>query len=189
MIRRMSSVDWPRSARVVLINRAPVLTLWSAVVAERLGFDRNAAVTLGRAVAGLYAASKARTLGLAKPREKAKPRKSGERKPGREVEIHLLDRTFAAIETPEGLRAMVGDKPALPDEVHRYLRDKFGEHLDEVRAAMTALARSRRPQRLAEEAWTLYESFRPTIPRAARGWGTKGALDLNRIRALADEAQ
>ena len=30
------------------INRTPVLTLWAVVVAERLGFDRNTALTLGR---------------------------------------------------------------------------------------------------------------------------------------------
>jgi hypothetical protein len=37
------------------INRAPVLTLWAAVVAERLGFTWEEALTLGRAVAGLNA--------------------------------------------------------------------------------------------------------------------------------------
>jgi hypothetical protein len=36
----------------IKINRAPVLTLWAAVVAERLGFDRATALTLGQAVAG-----------------------------------------------------------------------------------------------------------------------------------------
>ena len=30
------------------INRAPVLTLWAAAVAEQLGFDRGEALTLGR---------------------------------------------------------------------------------------------------------------------------------------------
>lgn len=40
------------SAKAISINRAPVLTLWAAVVAERLGFDRNEALTLGKAVAG-----------------------------------------------------------------------------------------------------------------------------------------
>jgi hypothetical protein len=39
----------------IRINRAPVLTLWAAVVAERLGFDRDTALTLGQAVAGLSA--------------------------------------------------------------------------------------------------------------------------------------
>ena len=33
----------------VQITRAPVLTLWAAVAAERLGYDRAAALTLGRA--------------------------------------------------------------------------------------------------------------------------------------------
>ncbi len=31
----------------VTINRAPVLTLWAAVVAEQLGFDSDAALSLG----------------------------------------------------------------------------------------------------------------------------------------------
>jgi hypothetical protein len=44
--------------RTIRINRAPVLTLWAAVVAERLGFDHDTALTLGRAVAGLNAYSK-----------------------------------------------------------------------------------------------------------------------------------
>jgi hypothetical protein len=36
----------------ITVNRVPVLTLWAAIVAERLGHDRGAAITLGRAVAG-----------------------------------------------------------------------------------------------------------------------------------------
>jgi hypothetical protein len=42
-------------SRTLYINRAPVLTLWAALVAERLGFRRDEALTLGRAVAGLAA--------------------------------------------------------------------------------------------------------------------------------------
>jgi hypothetical protein len=38
--------------RTISINRAQVLTLWAAVVAGRFGFNRDAALTLGRAVAG-----------------------------------------------------------------------------------------------------------------------------------------
>ena len=51
-------------SRTIYINRAPVLTLWAAVVAERLGFRRDEALTLGRAVAGLNAYSKGVSLGL-----------------------------------------------------------------------------------------------------------------------------
>jgi hypothetical protein len=47
----------------VIVNRAPVLTLWAAVVAERLGHPTDTALTLGRAVAGSAARVKAATSG------------------------------------------------------------------------------------------------------------------------------
>jgi hypothetical protein len=49
------------------VNRAPVLTLWAAVVAEVLGFDHEEALTLGRAVAEQNAYSKGVPLGLFQP--------------------------------------------------------------------------------------------------------------------------
>jgi len=36
----------------VSVNRTAVLTLWAVVVAERLGFHAEEALSLGRAVAG-----------------------------------------------------------------------------------------------------------------------------------------
>jgi hypothetical protein len=54
----------------VMIKRAPVLTLWAAVVAEVLGFEHAEALTLGRAVAGLNAYSKGVSLGLFQPTPK-----------------------------------------------------------------------------------------------------------------------
>ena len=42
----------------VMVNRASVLTLWAAVVAEVFWFEHDEALTLGRAVAGLNASSK-----------------------------------------------------------------------------------------------------------------------------------
>jgi len=50
-----------------MANRAPVLTLWAAVVAEVLGFEHDEALTLGRAGAGLNAYSKGVSLGLFQP--------------------------------------------------------------------------------------------------------------------------
>ncbi len=51
----MAEIDAKRSW--MMVNRAPVLTLWAAVVAEVLGFEHDEALTLGRAVAGLNAYS------------------------------------------------------------------------------------------------------------------------------------
>src|SRR3954451_23405149 len=48
-------------------HRAPVLTLWAAAVAERLGFERDEALALGRALAGLTAHAKGVRLGILEP--------------------------------------------------------------------------------------------------------------------------
>ena len=99
----------------ITINRAPVLTLWAAVVAERLGYDRDEAVTLGRAVAGLNAATKAQALGLAKPGGKAKFEKSA--KPaahGGRDEVPLCNRLVPIVHTPDGVRATSDGRPTDP---------------------------------------------------------------------------
>ena len=44
-------------------------------------------------------------------------------------------------------------------------------------------------EELVATAFSLYESFRPSVPRGTKGWGAKGMLDLARIRALADRGR
>ena len=65
----------------VVVNRAPVLTLWAAVVAEVLGFEHDEALTLGRAVSGLIAYSKGVSLGLFQPTPTGRGGRRGERCP------------------------------------------------------------------------------------------------------------
>lgn len=174
------------TARTIEVNRAPVLTLWAAVVAERLGFARDEALTLGRAVAGLNAYSKGVRLGLFTP---AAPKNVRERKKalrrGEALHVDLLGRAVPATATAEGLRALSKDEPISPESVARYLEAKFGDALPEARAAMESLASSLPSERLAGEAFRLYERFRPEVPAGAKGWGAKGILDIGRILALA----
>jgi hypothetical protein len=35
----------------IKINRAPVLTLWATIVAERLGYKKDESLTFGKAIA------------------------------------------------------------------------------------------------------------------------------------------
>src|SRR6476660_1943314 len=93
------------TTRTISINRAPVLTLWAAVVAERLGFDEDEALTLGRALAGLNAQSKGRRLGIFKPHEK-KPAQARTRPRGEQILVELLGRPVPATTTAEGVRAV-----------------------------------------------------------------------------------
>jgi hypothetical protein len=167
----------------IQINRAPVLTLWAATVAERLGFDHHEALSLGKAVAGLTAQSKGRRLGIYKPvpqeLKKARAQKRGE-----EFAIEILGRAVPAINTPDGVRAVSKNQPIDAKSVERYLESKFGESLPAARAAMRDLAKSFPPDQLSQIAFTLYEKFRPAIPAGVTGWGAKGNLDLARIRSL-----
>jgi hypothetical protein len=172
------------SRDIVLVNRAPVLTLWAAVVAERLGFDHRAALSLGRALAGLNAQSKGRSLGIFKPAEQPEglpPRGTGL---GEEFRVEILGRAVPAKTTGEGVRAVVKDKPIGAEGVERYLEQKFGPTLPTVEKALKALAESFEPAELATVAYSLYERFRPDIPAGVRGWGAKGELDLKRIESL-----
>jgi hypothetical protein len=170
----------------VNINRAPVLTLWAAVVAERLGYDHQAALTLGKAVAGLNAQSKGRRLGIfEEPKGPQEEREPNARQPGEPFLMSLLHRRVPVISTEHGLRAMVKGQPIAPESVRRYLAQKFGDDLADVQAAMEALAKAYTPDRLAAHAYALYEQFRPEIPEGKQGWGAAGPLNLDAIRALA----
>jgi hypothetical protein len=92
-----------------------------------------------------------------------------------------------AINTADGVRAVIKNKPIEPKSVERYLETKFGDSLATVRAAMRDLANAFRPEQLSENAFRLYEEFRPAIPEGVTGWGAKGNLDIDRIRSLALE--
>lgn len=171
---------------IVRINRAPVMTLWAAVVMERLGYKRDEALTLGRAVAGLNANAKAQIIGL---RERAKPGKSAKeaqsaKRPPAAKHVLVLGREVPIVKTAEGVRAAKDGKPDSPEAVKRYLESKFGESLAATRTAMQTLAKSFTREELETHAYALYEQFRPTVPRGTAGWGAKGELDLGALVKL-----
>jgi hypothetical protein len=174
------------ASTTISINRAPVLTLWASIVAERLGFDEDEALTLGKALAGLNAQAKGRRLGIFKPHEK-KPKEAREKEQGEEFWIEICGRPVPAKNTEDGIRAVKGAQVIEPDGVRRYLASKFGDDLGQVRAAMQRLAKSFKPKELAERCFGLYERFRPATSEGVKGWGAKGKLDLAVIEGLAKE--
>ena len=171
-------------SRTININRAPVLTLWAAVVAERLEFRRDEALTLGRAVAGLNAYSKGVSLGLFRPSPKSVKDRRKRLTRGRRLKVDVLRRAVPVVRTPAGLRALSGGRPISPTSVQRYLQGKFGDSLRPAHAAMRRLARSVPPKTLAAKGYALYVKFRPGVPTGVKGWGARGKLDLALIRRL-----
>ena len=166
----------------IAIKRAPFLTLWAAVVAERLGFSPDESLTLGKAVA-VNAQAKGRRLGIFKPHETA-AKQAREKSHGEELWIEICGRPVPAMNTPQGIRAVHGADAIEPQSVERHLQQKFGEKLGPTRSAMQGLAKSYDLQTLADVAYSLYERFRPEIPEGKKGWGAKGELDFGLIQRL-----
>ena len=169
------------------VNRAPVLTLWAAVVAERLGHPEETALTLGAAVAGTAARAKARRLGLAEDH----PEEGGQRRQGdaggERSTVRLLGREIPVARSGGGVLLAAQDgRPQSPAGVRAYLARAFGDRLGEVRAAMEALAASLPPDDLNRTGFRLYEGFRPAVPEGVEGWGAKAVLDTGRIRKAAE---
>ncbi len=165
----------------VLINRAPVLALWATVVAERLGFSHDEALSLGKAVTGLNAQSKGQRLGIYTKVERGKKKRDEKQ---RRDAVELMGREIPVLRTAVGIRALNKESAVTPESCQAYLDAKFGERLTEVRAAMEELARSMKPDVLAARAFALYAQFRPEIPDGVKGWGAKGELDCAAIRSL-----
>jgi hypothetical protein len=123
-------------------------------------------------------------LGIFKPTPK-ELKKVRDRERGEEFWVDLLGRALPAVNTGQGVRAVVKSKPIEPDGVQRYLEGKFGDALPKVRKAMMELASAFDTDELAQQGFGLYEQFRPQIPAGIGGWGAKGELDLGRMAKLA----
>jgi len=170
----------------IRVNRAPVLTLWAAVVAERLGHPVDTAFSLASHVAGTAAQAKARRLGIAEEHGKGAEH-GGDAAPHPRETVRLLGRDVPVAHGGDGavLADDGGGKPAPAAPAQAYVAKAFGARLDEARAAMEALAASVPPEELNRTGFRLYEHFRPEVPPDARGWGAKGELHLRRIREAA----
>jgi len=108
---------------------------------------------------------------------------------GDEFPVELLGRALPAVNTDQGVRAVIKAKPIDPGVVERYLESKFGDALPRTRRAMTELVNALTPKELAQRGFGLYEQFRPVIPAGVQGWGANGELDLGRISKLAQGKQ
>jgi hypothetical protein len=170
------------------INRAPVLTLWASIVAERLGFDHDESLSLGKALAGLTAQSKGRRLGIFHPAENGASQ-ARKLKHGEEFAIGLMGRQIPATNTPDGIRALNKDAIQKPEAAQKYIESKFGENLETCVAAMTKLAKAYPSKDLDGVAFGLYEKFRPSVPAGVKGWGAKGELKLATLRRLVESAK
>eukprot|EP01083_Nonionella_stella_P084603 234242_1 len=74
-------------------------------------------------------------------------------------------------------RALTSGNPINPDGVTSYLNVRFKENLTDVKSAMMTVAKSFTPKTLDENAYKMYERFRPVW----KGWGVPSILSIRSI--------
>ena len=75
----------------VQVNRAPVITLWAAVVAQRQGHSRDAALTFGKFISGMLAQSKGRSIGIYEDGPKSEEEKAEAKQKEEEAGVQHVD--------------------------------------------------------------------------------------------------
>ena len=181
-------------SKPVIINRAPVLQLWAACVAQKihpeLSWDTH--LSIGSAISTLCAVSKGRAIGTIDqpsedPNKKAeKGRKKRTAKEGADDEVHVM-----------GFKLLLQDGCAIVSGKSQkgsegLLKKKYGEgDYDRVKKAMeeaVAVAEEEAKHvELNRTAFRMYEEFRPNIQHGQGGWGKKGELKLEKIKEVAEK--
>ncbi|KAK9847254.1 hypothetical protein WJX84_000566 [Apatococcus fuscideae] len=172
----------------VQVNRAPVITLWAAVVAQRQGHSRDAALTFGKYISGMLAQSKGRSIGIYEDDSKPEEEKSEAKRKEEEAGVQRVDvfgMSVKAVKVGEELRAAESNnKPSSPKATEGYLQRAFGDRYKDVEDIFKELAETFSPEDVAASGYKLYEKFRPSVPQGQRGWGAKGVLDLQYVLTL-----
>ncbi|KXN89656.1 hypothetical protein AN958_05523 [Leucoagaricus sp. SymC.cos] len=160
-----------------VINRAPIMTAWSMVVAERLGFKRDEALSIASVYTEMNAISKGVSLGIFKEsREKG----MGVSSKGTQPYVVIMGRN-PLYQTQEGQwRALSDGSPIFPGTAFDYISRSFKQTAPFILGALQLLARSYPPKTLNMQGWSLYADFRPQT----EGWGKRSEVKCDVILGL-----
>ncbi|KAF7433007.1 hypothetical protein PC9H_004951 [Pleurotus ostreatus] len=166
----------------VVVNRAPVMSAWATVVAERMGFKREEALSIASVYTEMNAISKGVALGIfAKSRTNdANPSRNGS-----QPYVDFIGRRSLYETQNSQWRAILNGSPASPGTAFGYISRSFKHLTPFVLGSLQLLAESYSQKEINEKAWGLYAEFRPTVD----GWGQRSVMkcaDILALRKLAD---
>ncbi|KAJ8086717.1 hypothetical protein PM082_005540 [Marasmius tenuissimus] len=138
----------------VVINRAPLMTLWATMVAERMGFKREEALTI----------------------EKGLDATSG----GTQPYVDFIGRSPLYQTQDEEWRALLHSTPAKPSAAFGYISRSFRQTTPHVAGSLRLLADSYSPNEINGKAWSLYVKFRPDVNE----WGKRSKVECSDILNL-----
>jgi len=178
----------------VHINRAPVLTLWAAVLAHvgPAQLPWLSALTVGKAVAGMLAQSRGRATGILEPSSSDHSRKRQKTPDEQEhtaADVQVLGIKVHMAHIDNHTYATISNKPINASQCDRYVHQHFGANRARVIAVMRYVTHCILARGADGEAdvtgrysFTLYEQFRPiTASGQAPAWGQNGELDLSKM--------
>lgn len=175
----------------IMINRAPVLHLYSACVTHLLYPDLSwdSCISAGSAISALCAMAKGRSIGvLSEPQEKSPDAKKATEKKKKELEE--LDVMQFKLRTNKDGLVVLGKDTKKADEAG--LKRKYGgdsEYEGVKQCFEEALGTWKGDeQELSAKAFGFYEKFRPNVAKGGRGWGRKGELNFETIRDVVGKA-
>ncbi|KEI38592.1 uncharacterized protein L969DRAFT_95667 [Mixia osmundae IAM 14324] len=176
----------------VVVNRAPIMSAWATVVAERLDFSRPEALSLAAAYTEANATSKGVSLGIISASE-GRVAAGGPAQPY----VDLLGRRIYVLALQDGTwRGVSKGVMAEPQTSFDYIKRACRQQTGVVVGAMRLLAQSfTDPDELNRVGFGLYADFRPALDDSAQmGWGKraevkiKAILDLRRVPVASETA-
>lgn len=156
---------------VIVINRAPVLELFAASVAQVLhpSIPWTTCLSIGGAISTISAISKGRAIGKMDKPDPGDARDKKQKRLEDQADLENVSLMGFDLHIKDG-NAMVGDKPRESNE--DALVKKFGpQNYERVRRAFaTALATWKgRKDELNKAAFHMYEDMRPVVPPGQKG--------------------
>ncbi|KAF9268051.1 hypothetical protein L218DRAFT_918285 [Marasmius fiardii PR-910] len=161
----------------VVINRAPLMTAWATVVAERMGFQREEALSIASVYTEMNAISKGVSLGIFKAgKEKGLDAARG----GTQPYVDFIGRRPLYQNQKDQWRALLNGTPATPSAAYGYISRSFRQTTPHIIGALRLLVNSYSPQEINNKAWSLYADFRPEV----NGWGKRSEVQCSTILDL-----
>ncbi|GJJ07609.1 hypothetical protein Clacol_001812 [Clathrus columnatus] len=163
--------------RAAVVNRAPVMTAWAAIVACRMGFKQEEALSIASVYTEMNAISKGVTLGIYEQR-KNEGLEASEDSGQPYVDFMGRRQRIPLYKTEEDQwRALLKGDPIPPSTAYRYITNAFRQTTSHIVGAMRLVAESYEPQELNRIAFGLYADFRPEVD----GWGKKAEIKCSTI--------
>lgn len=161
-----------------VVNRAPIMTAWATLVAERMHFKREEALSIASVYTEINAISKGISLGIY---DKGKGKCLEVPTEGSQPYVELMGRRVPLYHTQSGeWRALSNGSPVPPSTAFSYISRSFRQTTASIVGALRLLSESYEPQELNSKAWSLYMEFRPSVDK----WGERSDVSCAKILDL-----